>query len=335
MMFKTIISKILQMMIILFVITTLTFILMKLSPGNPVNKILHLDTTQVSQYQIQATEQKLGLNDSIFVQWWHWMSHLLHFNLGTSFQTNEPVTQEIAGYIGPTLIITFGTLIVSMIISIPLGIFAALNYHKTLDHLIRIFTSLSVSLPSFFIGLILLFIFNQKLNLLPTSEEGSIAIYVLPILTMSIGMCAYYIRLIRSNLLEQYQSPIVEASRLRGMSERYILFNDIFKPSLLPIIPLLGLSVGSLIGGTVVIENLFDIPGLGYILVDSIKSRDYPLIQGCVLFIGCFVVIINMIADILSLMMDPKQRYNSKDGINIFKSSRQSQHRQEGDRHEA
>ena len=160
MMFKTIISKILQMMIILFVITTLTFILMKLSPGNPVNKILHLNTTQVSQSQIQATEQKLGLNDSIFVQWWHWMSHLLHFNLGTSFQTNEPVTQEIASYIGPTLIITFGTLIVSMIISIPLGIFAALNYHKTLDHLIRIFTSLSVSLPSFFIGLILLFIFN-------------------------------------------------------------------------------------------------------------------------------------------------------------------------------
>ena len=247
MMFKTIISKILQMMIVLFVITTLTFILMKLSPGNPVNKILHLNTTQVSQSQIQATEQKLGLNDSIFVQWWHWMSHLLHFNLGTSFQTNEPVTQEIASYIGPTLIITFGTLIVSMIISIPLGIFAALNYHKTLDHLIRVLLSFG-KLTFIFIGLILLFIFNQKLNLLPTSEEGSIAIYVLPILTMSIGMCAYYIRLIRSNLLEQYQSPIVEASRLRGMSERYILFNDIFKPSLLPIIPLLGLSVGSLIG---------------------------------------------------------------------------------------
>ena len=126
---------------------------------------------------------------------------------------------------------------------------------------------------------------------------------------MSIGMCAYYIRFIRSTLLEQYQTPIVESSRLRGMPERYILFQDILKPTILPIIPLLGLSIGSLIGGTVVIENLFDIPGLGYFLVDSIKSRDYPVIQGCVLFIGFFVVIINTIADLLSLLIDPKQRY--------------------------
>ena len=111
----------------------------------------------------------------------------------------------------------------------------------------------------------------------------------------------HYIRFIRSTLLEQYQTPIVESSRLRGMPERYILFQDILKPTILPIIPLLGLSIGSLIGGTVVIENLFDIPGLGYFLVDSIKSRDYPVIQGCVLFIGFFVVIINTIADLLSL----------------------------------
>ena len=160
MIFKTIISKILQMMIVLFVITTLTFILMKLSPGNPVNKILHLDTTQVSQSQIRATEQKLGLNDSIFSQWWHWFSQLLHFDLGTSYQTGESVSKELLNYISPTLIITFGTLVLSMIISMPLGIIAALNYHKSLDKLIRILTSLSVSLPSFFIGLVLVFIFN-------------------------------------------------------------------------------------------------------------------------------------------------------------------------------
>lgn len=121
-------------------------------------------------------------------------------------------------------------------------------------------------------------------------------------------MCAYIIRLVRSNLLTLLQSNIVQASRLRGMNERYILIHDLLKPTILPIIPLLGISLGSLIGGTVVIENLFDIPGIGYLLMDSIKSRDYPVIQGCVLFIGFFVVIINTIADLLTLLLDPKQR---------------------------
>lgn len=334
-MFKTIISKILQMIIVLFVLTTITFILMKLSPGNPVNKILHLDTSQVSQSQIKATEHQLGLDHSLLSQWWHWFSQLLKLNLGTSYQTGAPVSKEIMNYIVPTLIITFGTLILSMLVSIPLGVIAAINYHKTLDKMIRVLTSLSVSLPSFFIGLILLFIFKQKLNVLPTSEDGSIAAYILPIITMSVGMCAYYIRLIRSNLLEQYRSPVVEASRLRGMSERYILFHDIFKPTLIPIIPLLGLSVGSLIGGTVVIENLFDIPGLGYFLVDSIKSRDYPVIQGCVLFIGFFVVIINTIADIITLFIDPKQRYNRSSKIDLFKFAHLRNYKKEGDDNEA
>lgn len=334
-MIKTIISKFLQMIIVLFILTTLTFILMKVLPGNPVGKILHLDTSQVSNSQIKATENKLGLNDSIFSQWWHWFSQLLHFDLGTSYQTGDSVSKELLNYISPTLIITFGTLVLSMIISMPLGIIAALNYHKSLDKLIRILTSLSVSLPSFFIGLVLLFIFNQKLNLLPTSEEeGSITSYILPIVTMSIGMCAYYIRFIRSNLLEQYQSPIVEASRLRGMPEKYILFHDIFKPTMLPVIPLLGLSIGSLIGGTVVIENLFDIPGLGYFLVDSIKSRDYPVIQGCVLLIGFFVVIINTIADLLALFIDPKQRFAMMSKHQLFNFKQSNIDKSEGDHHE-
>lgn len=335
MIFKTIISKILQMIIVLFVVSTLTFILMKLSPGNPVNQILHLDTAQVSQSQIKSTEQKLGLNDSIFVQWWQWMKQLLHFNLGKSLQTDESVSHLIINYLGPTLIITFGTFIVSMIISIPLGTIAAIHYHRFLDQLIRILTTLSVCLPSFFIGLILIFIFDQKLNLLPTSDDNTIAVFILPIITMSVGMCAYYIRLIRSNLLDQYHSPIVEASRLRGMSERYILLNDIFKPALLPIVPLVGLSVGSLIGGTVVIENLFDISGLGYLLVDSIKSRDYPVVQGCVLFISSFVVVINTIADVISILLDPKQRYSTKKNkFSIFNVSRRNNHRKVGDHHE-
>lgn len=171
-MFKMIIYKLSQMIIVLFILTTITFILMKLSPGNPVDKILHLDISHVSHEQIETTENKLGLNNPIFIQWWHWLNQLFHFDLGTSYQTSEPVIREIANYLGPTLIITFGTLIVSLVISIPLGIIAAVYYHKIWDRIIRVMTSLSVSLPSFFIGLILLYIFSLKLNVLPTSDEG-------------------------------------------------------------------------------------------------------------------------------------------------------------------
>ncbi|EHJ06948.1 nickel ABC transporter permease [Staphylococcus simiae] len=301
---KALIKRLLQMMVVLFIISLLTFILMKLSPGNPVDKILHLDVAQVSSEQIKATEDKLGLNDSIFSQWWHWFNQILHLDLGTSYETNEPVTNAIVNYAPPTLLISLLTLIMSLVISIPLGVIAAKTYHGKTDKIIRILTSLSVSLPSFFIGIMLIYIFNRLLHI----DNSLFTQYILPIFTLSLGMCAYIIRLIRSNLLDLYQSPVVEASRLRGMSERYILLHDLLKPTLLPIIPLLAISLGSLIGGTVVIENLFDIPGLGYLLMDSIKSRDYPVIQGCVLFIGFFVVLINTLGDIVTIIVDPKQR---------------------------
>ena len=283
------------MIVVLFVISTLAFILMKLSPGNPVDKILHLDVAQVSTEQINATKDKLGLNDSLLVQWWHWMNHLLHFNLGKSFESKEPVTQILFNYAPITLLISFSTLVVSLCISIPLGIIAAKRFHKWTDKVIRVISTLSISLP---------FIVTNLMNI----DSVILSQFILPVLTLSLGMCAYIIRLVRSNLLILLKSNIVQASRLRGMNERYILIHDLLKPTILPIIPLLGISLGSLIGGTVVIENLFDIPGIGYLLMDSIKSRDYPVIQGCVLFIGFFVVIINTIADLLTLLLDPKQR---------------------------
>ena len=232
------------------------------------------------------------------------MNHVLHVNLGKSFESKEPVTQILFNYAPITLLISFSTLVVSLCISIPLGIIAAKRFHKWTDKVIRVISTLSISLPAFFIGIILLFIVTNLMNI----DSVILSQFILPVITLSLGMCAYIIRLVRSNLLMLLQSNIVQASRLRGMNERYILIHDLLKPTILPIIPLLGISLGSLIGGTVVIENLFDIPGIGYLLMDSIKSRDYPVIQGCVLFIGFFVVIINTIADLLTLLLDPKQR---------------------------
>ena len=307
------------MIIVLFVLSTITFILMKLTPGDPIDKILHLDVANVSSDQIEATKAKLGLDQPVIIQYVQWLGQIIQLNFGTSYQTGEPVIKELIYYTPPTLFIAVMTIVVVFVVAIPLGMIAAKYYHTWLDSLIRSVTSFTVSIPSFFLGTILIYVFAQKWNLLPSSGLDTMAGYILPVIALSVGMSAYYVRLMRSNLVELYQSKEVEAARLRGMSERYILWQDLFKPAIIPIITVLGMSVGSLIGGTVVIENLFGIPGIGHFLVDSIRARDYPVVQGAVIMIGFFVVLANTMSDLLLLWIDPKRRYNKPTDIERMK----------------
>ncbi|MDW3887930.1 ABC transporter permease [Staphylococcus saprophyticus] len=319
MILKNILSRIGQMIIVLFVLSTITFILMKLTPGDPIDKILHLDVANVSSDQIEATKAKLGLDQPVIIQYVQWLGQIIQLNFGTSYQTGEPVIKELIYYTPPTLFIAVMTIVVVFVVAIPLGMIAAKYYHTWLDSLIRSVTSFTVSIPSFFLGMILIYVFAQKWNLLPSSGLDTMAGYILPVIALSVGMSAYYVRLMRSNLVELYQSKEVEAARLRGMSERYILWQDLFKPAIIPIITVLGMSVGSLIGGTVVIENLFGIPGIGHFLVDSIRARDYPVVQGAVIMIGFFVVLANTMSDLLLLWIDPKRRYNKPTDIERMK----------------
>ncbi|OEK73886.1 peptide ABC transporter permease [Staphylococcus saprophyticus] len=319
MILKNILSRIGQMIIVLFVLSTITFILMKLTPGDPIDKILHLDVANVSSDQIEATKAKLGLDEPVIIQYVQWLGQIIQLNFGTSYQTGEPVIKELIYYTPPTLFIAVMTIVVVFVVAIPLGMIAAKYYHTWLDSLIRSVTSFTVSIPSFFLGTILIYVFAQKWNLLPSSGLDTMAGYILPVIALSVGMSAYYVRLMRSNLVELYQSKEVEAARLRGMSERYILWQDLFKPAIIPIITVLGMSVGSLIGGTVVIENLFGIPGIGHFLVDSIRARDYPVVQGAVIMIGFFVVLANTMSDLLLLWIDPKRRYNKPTDIERMK----------------
>ncbi|MDW4287338.1 ABC transporter permease [Staphylococcus saprophyticus] len=319
MILKNILSRIGQMIIVLFVLSTITFILMKLTPGDPIDKILHLDVANVSSDQIEATKAKLGLDQPVIIQYVQWLGQIIQLNFGTSYQTGEPVIKELIYYTPPTLFIAVMTIVAVFVVAIPLGMIAAKYYHTWLDSLIRSVTSFTVSIPSFFLGTILIYVFAQKWNLLPSSGLDTMAGYILPVIALSVGMSAYYVRLMRSNLVELYQSKEVEAARLRGMSERYILWQDLFKPAIIPIITVLGMSVGSLIGGTVVIENLFGIPGIGHFLVDSIRARDYPVVQGAVIMIGFFVVLANTMSDLLLLWIDPKRRYNKPTDIERMK----------------
>ncbi|MCS4486291.1 nickel ABC transporter permease [Staphylococcus americanisciuri] len=318
-MMKQILSKIGQMIIVLFVLSTITFILMKCAPGDPIDKILHLDVANVSNEQIDATKKKLGLDQSPFIQYLQWLGQIIQLNFGTSYQTGQPVIKELIYYAVPTALIGISTIIVVFITAIPLGIIAAKYYHTWLDTWIRTMTSLTVSMPSFFLGTLLIYIFSQQLNIFPSSGIDGISSYIMPVTALSMSMSAYYIRLMRSNLIELYNSKEVTAARLRGMPERYILWRIIFKPAVIPVITMLGMSVGGLFGGTVVIENLFAIPGIGYFLVDSIRARDYPVVQGTVIMIGFVIILANTACDVILLWLDPKRRTHKKHISNQLK----------------
>ena len=309
---KSILSRIGQMIIVLFVLSTVTFILMKLAPGDPVDKILHLDEANVSHQQVEQTRESLGLNASFLSQYIHWLGQVIHLDFGQSYQTGEPVTQELLYYTPPTLIIAGATIGVVFLVTVPLGILAAKYYQRALDRVIRIVTSFVVSIPSFFISIILIYCLSEQLHWLPSSGIDSPLSYVMPVVALSLGVSAYYVRLMRSRLVEGYYSREVQASRNRGLSERFILRKDMLRPALIPIVTMLGMSVGSLIGGTVVIENLFGIPGIGHFLVDSIRARDYPVVQGAVVMIGCFVVIANTVSDVILMWLDPERRVHTR-----------------------
>lgn len=306
---KRFMRAIVKMIVVLWVLSTITFILMKSTPGDPVNQILHVGESNISQSTIEATRAQYGLDDAWFVQYFRWLGQIVQFDFGTSYQTGRPVLQEILFYAPPTITIPVFTIIVVMATALPLGVFAARHPNGKLDRTIRVVTSVTVSIPSFFLGMILLHIFALHFKILPVSGYGSPTQLVLPVIAMSIGMSAYYVRLMRANVMDLYRSREVKASRLRGLSERYIFFTDILKPALVPVVTILGLSIGSLIGGTVVIENVFGIPGMGQFLVDSIRARDYPVIQGVVLMLGIVVVLSNLVSDAIVLLLDPKQRY--------------------------
>lgn len=310
---KTLLRRFIQLIILLWVLSTITFILMKLTPGDPISQQLYASEANVSQAQLEAAKTAHGLNQSLIEQYGAWLGHIVRLDFGESYQTGGQVLKAIGYYAPPTFILSGLTVLVVLCVALPLGIYAAWHHQRTLDYTIRIGTSIAVSLPSFFLAVILIHVFAIQLHWLPIAGFSTPLHLILPVIALSVSMCAYYVRLVRVTLLELYQSREVEMARLRGLSERYILKHSLLKPMMIPVVTMLALSMGSLLGGTVVIENLFSIPGLGQFLVDSIRARDYPVIQGIVLLLGFVVVVSNAIGDLIVMQLDPKRRLTHRD----------------------
>lgn len=306
---KKLISRLVQIVVVLIGISFLTFLLTYVSPGDPVRNMLSSTGVMPTDELVQTMRDQMGLNDPFFTQYFRWLGNCLHGDFGTSYSFSKPVVDLLAARLWPTLKLTIFSMVLMLIISVPLGMLSAVYKNSWIDYLVRGFTFLGVSLPNFWVGLLLMLVFCVKVNWLPViCSGGDFKSMILPSVTLAIAMSSKYTRQVRTAVLEELSQDYVTGARARGVAERKILWRNIFPNSLLPLITMLGLSVGSLLGGTAVVEVIFSYPGLGNLAVSAITSCDYNLIQGYVLWIALIYMVINLLVDISYNFVDPRMR---------------------------
>ncbi len=302
-------KRLLQIVIVVIGITFLTFLLTYLAPGDPVRTMFAATGVMPSEEVIQETREAMGLNRPLLVQYGDWLLGCLHGDFGTSFGYNQPVAKLLLDRLWPTLKLSFSSMLLMLLIAVPLGMLQATHKNSPLDYGLRGLTFFGVSMPNFWVGLMLMLLFCVKLKWLPVvSSGGSFKDLILPAVTLAFAMSAKYTRQVRTAVLEELSQDYVTGARARGVKEWQIIWLNVFPNALLPLITMLGLSLGSLLGGTAVVEVIFTYPGLGNLAVSAITTYDYPLVQGYVLWIALIYMVINLLVDISYNYVDPRMR---------------------------
>lgn len=302
-------QRFLQLIPILFGITFLSFLLMYMAGSDAVTEMYTNRGVEVAQEIIDARKAELGLNLPFFRQYASWLWAMLHGNMGMSYVTGEPVLESFLRKLPATLLLTTLSIVLTVVISIPLGIVAAVRHDKSEDLILRFCSFIGNAMPNFFVAMLLMQLLGIQLKVLPVISggmDGQSAI--MPTLTLAIAMSAKYPRQVRSTVLEELNKDYVLGAKARGVSHTVILWKNVMKSSMLTIMTLLALSIGSLLGGTAIIESIFMWDGVGKLAVDAINMRDYPLIQAYVMWMAIIYVVVNLISDLLYHHLDPRIR---------------------------
>lgn len=281
---------------------------MNLASGDPAEIILTSQGTVVTPELLNSVRADIGLDKPFIIQYFSWLNRVIHGDLGNSYATGVSVIEELKEHLPYTAVLAGTSIILTLIISIPLGIISAIKKDRLIDNIIRFFTFIGNSIPGFFLALILLLVFSLRLKWLPILSESGIKSLILPSITLSVAMTSKYIRQIRSVVIDELEKDYVKGARSRGINERVILYNNVLKNIMITVITLTGLSIGSLMGGTAVVESIFVWPGIGSVVLNAITNRDYPIIQGYVLWMAVIFIVVNLIADLLYRLFDPRVR---------------------------
>ena len=306
---KYAVRRLLQLIPILLAITFLSFGMMRIAGSDVVEQKMENTGETVSQEIVDAAREELGLDKPFFVQYFSWLGNLLRGDMGTSYVSNKPVFSTFVSKLPATLLLTALSIAATIVIAIPLGVLAAVRHDKLTDYLLRFLSFIGNSLPNFFVAMLLMELLAIRLGWLPVISSGTtVKSAVMPTLTLAVSMSAKYMRQVRATVLEELNKDYVTGARARGVRSRVILWRNVLKSSMLTIITLLALSIGSLLGGTAIIESIFMWDGVGKLAVDAITMRDYPMIQSYVVWMAIIYVLVNLITDLLYHTLDPRIR---------------------------
>lgn len=295
--------------LVLLGVSFLSFLLMYVSPGDPVRAMYAVSGSIPSEEVLEQTREELGLNDPFIIQYGNWISNCLRGDFGTSYSKGEAVATLLMERVMPTIQLALLSLVIMVLVAVPIGVYSALRQNSILDYLLRGTTFISISMPNFWVGLLLLYVVAMKLGWLPVvSNQMNFQRLILPAVTLAIAMAGKYARQVRAAILEELRQDYVAGARARGLSERCVLWCHVLPNAVLPLITMLGLSLGSLLGGTAVVEVIFSYPALGSLAISAITSRDYPLIQGYVLWIALIFMAVNLVVDLSYNRLDPRLR---------------------------
>ena len=307
-------KRLLQLLPVLLGVTFLSFAMMRAAGSDAITE-LYGDKGAVAQEIIDAKRAELGLDQPFLVQYGAWLRGLLTGDMGVSYVSEKNVFDTFVSKLPATLLLTCLSVAATVVISIPLGIWAAVRQDRFVDYFLRFFSFIGNSLPNFFVALLLMQLFSIKWKLLPVISNGTtLGGAILPTLTLAIAMSAKYLRQVRATVLEELGKDYVLGAKARGVRESVTLWKSVLKSAMLTIITLLALSIGSLLGGTAIIESIFMWDGVGKLAVDSITMRDYPMIQAYVVWMAIIYVVVNLITDILYHVLDPRIRLGVQEG---------------------
>ncbi len=310
MLVRYVVRRLMLLLPVLFVMSVIVFGIIRFAPGDPALMLLSFE--EYTPERAEQVRQALGLDQPIPVQYWIWLQRILVGDLGKSLFTHDKVSELIANRMPTTLTLTFGTLIIATLMSVPLGVLSAVRKDTWVDNISRIVSMAGVSMPIFWLGLLLLIAFALNLQWLPPGGDVirfGPAAAILPWVTLGVSYAALLTRMVRTEMIEVLQQDYVRVARAKGLANLVVDYRHGLKNAMLPVITVIGFQVGGLLGGAVLTETIFDMPGLGRLLVDSLSRRDYPVIQGCVLVITFIFVITNLIVDVTYGFFDPRVKY--------------------------
>jgi peptide/nickel transport system permease protein len=329
--------RIAQMIIVLFVVSITTFVIMRVLPGDPVSVMLGLGP--VSDDTVQAMREQMGLDEPIYVQYWTYMGDILRGDMGRSLHTGQPVFDDLMRRLPASAELAFYSLLLGLLVGVPLGIIAAIRRNSALDRIIRLFTVSGVSIPVFWLGIILVYLFYYRFDLVPPpdgrvsrefDDHASITGFVtfdailtgnvgllkdsfghllLPMVTLSYESLAIITRMVRTSMLDALSKQYVTVSRSKGLRERNVIVKHALRNAVIPLVTVVALAVGRLLGGAVLVETVYNWPGAGRYVVDSLLSRDYSPVQGFILVSAALYALINLVVDISYGFLDPRIHY--------------------------